>query len=379
MAEKKVKLGDTVRVGLSKIAKAEQSASPPPERRYGLPPFVDEERRPRARNFPGLIFYHDQGRLYSIKNPFSPSLVTSPYPIVGTSNIRAQEIGSSKTLFYFNFETFRVWNVKKPKSPVLLGSLLTTGEGSIYDDADRVYSIRLNFDDFQILSIADKSAPSLLATVPVHAGAFSVNQRDPSAAAASGDFLYISNVDQTQAVPSLREAAFLCTYNVSNPGAVTQTNAITLQAAGLAYGGGGLVLQIYSEHLYSTFLNDLRVYSLASPSAPSLVNTLSDFSASGARSSALADGRLYLAVDDGGIYKLLIYDLTTPTSPSLLHSFTLAGLVQSVVVTDGFAYAVIFASGFKGIQIIDVTGVPVEAALIEDGLSPISGIWAQAK
>lgn len=377
------KLGDDfiVRVPGRKKAAAPVADS----RRRGPYPVDEDEIRPPKRSIPVLIYYNNLGVLHTIKNPASPVLKDSTYDITGNFNIEVDEGGANKYLFQYNGSDLKIWNVKKATTPTLLSTLSTTGNGVLYRDNNRLYSVRQASDSFQFFDIADKEAPSLLATVNVNSGAFGTNQQDPHAMAASGDYAYVTNVDVTAPIAIARTGDRLCTYNVSNPASVTQVNVITLVAPGLSFGfsANGIHNRIYNGHLYLTFQNDVKIYSLSNPAAPSLVNTLTDVGDDSSRAIDISNGKMYLITSHSAntIFNLKIYDLASPASPSLLHTFQIRAQApaRGLDVADGFAYVVISQSGQRGVQIVDARENPVEAYFISDNNGTISGIWAQAK
>ncbi|MCH7975992.1 MAG: T9SS type A sorting domain-containing protein [Bacteroidetes bacterium] len=146
------------------------------------------------------------------------------------------------------------------------------------------------------------------------------------------------------------------------------TNPLDLQEVGALEGEDLLAIAVEGDFAYvGRGVDGIGVYDISDPSSPTLVHT-SDTPGS-ANGIAVAGTTMYVA--DGNNANgpdFRIYDISTPESPTLLGEFEAGGFVTYVSV-DQFSTSILYLSGDFGLKVLDVSNpaLPVEIGSLSLG------------
>lgn len=338
MPDKKAKLGDQVSVTIRKRPKR-AGVKKEDDRRYGPPPFPDDEKLLRRGEF--VIA---NSKVYDVRARANPRFLRTKFnagAFRGGKGYTARESAGNLML--------RISRFRPPDRPVEISDT-NLGATAILDwsqalDSSTLVLIGQSATEtvMKLVDVSDSAAPVLLATYDLRADfaaaqtvARGVFVKGSLAVVPSPIFDHGNYADD--GIPSN-----VCSYDITNPVAVSQTAAIDLGDPN-TYDDSGSQFQWGYEggyepksfFFYMNYLRDLFVFSL-SGGAVSIAAQLDNFSPYGLHKIVPRNGRLFVS-DWSGIGgfdgmdsniiqdNLSLYDITVADAPSFVDTVLLDGL-----------------------------------------------------
>ena len=221
--------------------------------------------------------------------------------------------------------------VAPPPNITFTSSTATTNQPiSTVISGNYCYVISANGNTFQIFNISNPASPTLIGSIATYTS--------PNCLVVSGSRAYIIN--------DYYNNSYLATYDISIPASPTLIGSVLAQSGGVV--GQNNAITLFGIYIYQMDVSgNIKVYNI-SFGTPLLVNTISSFTNSGRYSLFISQGYLYLSSNTGSVY---IYSLAIPTAPSLVGSVVAAS--QAIVVSGNYAYASDSSTGT--VYVIDVT------------------------
>ena len=307
--------------------------------------------------------------IYDIRQPDRPVNVT----LVPESATRVAVNG--QLLFTTYLGHLQIWGIADRAHPQLLSEMVTPNLG--YDDYTDVtaagnyaYVTQANaFNGVQVVDVTDPMHPVIIETLPI-AGL-------PTSVVIAGSRLYVGARDTT----STSDNGGLHIIDASNPQALVETGFDSGPVSTFAISGRyTYVLDYYLPH-------SLRVIDCTNPQNPHEIGAV-EIIGDGRELAATTD-RVYVAesptfgsvppTEQGG---LRIYDVTSPSTPTMTGFYDTLSYVYDVTVAGNNAY---IAAGPEGFAILDMTDLNFPSmigALGNDGQATnvvaISGTLAYA-
>ena len=263
---------------------------------------------------------------------------------------------------YTNNE-FQVWNISDPTNMTLASTVSTNNNGysGPWDAFISGNYLFIGMNNSQAINIYDISNP----TSPSYVNHISGTGFANSFMYVVGNFLYVAGGGGGAGSGQIQ------IFNISN------INSIT--TAGSAFGSGGNYYfpVVVGTHMYCPAQNDgkLDVFDVSNPSSPSLVNTVTGVG--DPRSSTASGNYLYLGSFTGP-QALKIFDISTPSSPSLVLTMPLP---SSTLGPAGFAVQgnYLYVSTYGDIvYVIDITTPTAPAIIGELFISGANFSWSIA-
>jgi hypothetical protein len=223
-----------------------------------------------------------------------------------------------------------IWvvDVSMTSTPIVRGTYDTPGVAYAValNSAGTIAYVADGLQGLKIVSVSTPTAPTLLGSLAV-----SGIQQD---IAVVGNVVYL--VDQT---------GRLVTVDVSTPSAPRQLGALTLgrYAFNVAVDGTRAVV-----HDAINGIAYLDVIDVSAPATPALLGSVASGASGTVKGIALSGGRLYVA---GSAEGLKIYDLATPSAPRLVGTGYIVGSAMDVT-TNGVTASV--ADSVSTLSIVDL-------------------------
>ncbi len=287
-------------------------------------------------------------RFINISDPLNPSLIR-PYNS-GHSYTDIQLVG--ELLYaYYEYDSFHILDISSLTNIIELFDL-----GEDWSVQNCVVQ-----DGFAHVLVGDQSGrkPAGYRILDVHdpANAFFRSVIDPpNVAAADVEAGYLYVLDQSPAYGNMR------IVDVSDPTSPHEVGHFDLSPA------DGYDVKVVGDLAYVSATHSiLYVLDVSNPVEPV------QLSLTGGRGYRLTvdDGYLYMGNHDG----LLIYDLSDPTTPSLLTEFDLEGETNGIAAADGMVY---LSTRYHGVHIIDASDpmLPELVATIDSWWEPTDLAYA---
>ena len=160
-----------------------------------------------------------------------------------------------------------------------------------------------------------------------------------SAIAKSGNFVYIAND------PMVSGAPYLTVVDVSNPASPTVVADIAMPSSTPTI----TRIVVNGNYLYMfPYSGDMRIVSVANPSAPVFVRSVSMSASDG----VVVGNRLYTAEGTSG---LGIWDISQPDNPARVGSLSLSGTIMRVQVSGNTLYALSDVYNAQRVHLVDIT------------------------
>jgi len=224
----------------------------------------------------------------------------------------------------------QIVDISNPASPHILGSYDTPGQALRVDAVgERVY-VADALSGLHILDVSDPTTPTLLGSY-TDVGAITGVQVDNSIAYVSDYYLGLLVLD----VSNLSATVLIGSY------------ATPQQSWNLQLVDNKIYMTHYVPDVDPDLPNDeLHIIDVSNPSAPTVVGTYTGLAA--VQNLFVADGLAYVAQGN----ELKIIDISDPSSPNPISSYSVSGDTKDVVVQNGQAY---FVSDTGGLFIVDVS------------------------
>jgi len=242
---------------------------------------------------------------------------------------------------------FFLYDVSDPYTPTLIGSLEVgdTVNDLVVSGNYAYLATTANAAEMRVVSLAVPSAP-------VSVGTFNAaGNTDGQAINISGSLILLT------------QGATLYHVNVTNPLLPASTGSVAL-------GGTGYRIEVYSStYAYVATANnsaEVQIINI-SAAAPTIAASINISGTSDGRGVWIKSTELYVAVDSGTGDGLYVYDISTPTSPTLLDSLSLGQASYSVVADDNeeFAFSSVNKNG-QELKVIDtntVTAIEISSVI----------------
>lgn len=257
---------------------------------------------------------------------------------------------------------FFIYDISNPSAPQARGSV--------------------DFSATLIYDIAVSGSMAYLATGANDGEVIAVNVSNPDSPAETGRYNAPGTADAQAALISGTTLFIGSSGNGAGPEIYSfDISGNTLNRQGGIEAGGSFDLRIAGTTLYSatSFSGDeLQIVDAANPAAMQLLSSISVTpNTAQAYGLAVEGDRLYVVTDAGGTNPdFYIYDISTPTTPSLLGSADLTTVNRGVVVSGTTAFVAGGSSGLRGLTVVDASNA---AAPVVQGLGDLgSGAFAVA-
>ena len=213
-----------------------------------------------------------------------------------------------------SYQDFFVYYITTPTSPTYLGSLdLGSDVTDVVVSGDYAYvSTSDNSGEMKVIDVTTKTSPTLLATFNAS------GSQDGKSIAISGSTVFLGRVQSSN--PELY------TIDVSTP-----SSPSTLDTT--EYSANLLALVVSGTYLFAATADNSKELAVFDASTTSNVTEVASYNASGSENALsidLSGTTLVLGRADASSGELLVFDITSPTSPSLSGTGTVDDDVNGV-------------------------------------------------
>lgn len=311
--------------------------------------------------------------IVDISTPASPVLLGNlgSRTVVTSVAVSAERIVATHA--YYVTDGWRLSTYSVPASATV--AALGVSPGRIEHAVVRgttAYATNSSGDLLQVIDVADPSNPSVIDEIAL--------PLDPVSVAVSGDYAYVTNyvspekADQLFVVDISGPLALLPSVNIAGRGedieisgdyayvATRYDDGLTvldISQPGSPFVAGVVSLpmqarsvSVAGEYAYVSSYAGVQVVDISNPTAPALVNVVATL-----RQVIVVDvagdiGVAGLAEDSYGLGRILVLDMTDPTSPIVVGSAETPAFVSDVQVEGAYAYV---TQQGVGVQLFDIS------------------------
>lgn len=225
---------------------------------------------------------------------------------------------------------------------------IATSDGlSLYDVSDSYHPEQTAFLDTTSLPLYDVEVVGSQAYVIADGGSVGmIDVSMPTSPTLQGDyypgrFYHIDVVDTLAYVTTRNDPPYtLDIFDVSTSGVFSPLATIELP-------GEGHSIQVVENYAYIAAGNEgVQIIDISTPTAPVIVGS---YSTSSLVTGVKAAGAMLLVVDSEGVH---ILDISTPTAPTSIASYEVSDATGSVSIVGSMAFV---SRGTKGLHVVDVS------------------------
>lgn len=290
----------------------------------------------------------DNASILNILDPSSPSVISTAGAGDDPRGIAVTPNGSYALIANNDSNSVSIINIIDPSSPSAVSTIsVGTGPIDLAVTPNSQYAVVLNdtSDNVSVLNITDPASPSVIATISVGSSPL---QQQAITVTPNGQYSIVRT--REGGFPSNRSR--ITVLNIIDPANPTIQGSVVITDGGPNAGGG---VAVTPDGLYcvATGSAQIRMVSLANPSAPSVVSTL-EISGVTFISAAVSPNGQYAFATSGATDTLFIFDITNPLAVTTLGSVTIGGAPNDVAITLNGFYAVVTSLSSNSISVVNI-------------------------
>jgi len=267
--------------------------------------------------------YWDGLAIVDVSEPGLPSLLNTIGEMVYADSIAGADGGvfvtSQQDLWYLRPQASSVAATLAWSTPLYLGEMAVRGELAYLTKDDNMYGTGY----LEILDVSNPYSPASLGTA-------SLTIQGTSSIAISGTYAYVGSWSGISAI------------NIANPNSPYETSSVSVPSGVNVRG-----VDLEGNHLYAATTAGLKIYDISDPAT---LNFVGEYTGVSASDVAVKGRYAYLTLNSA--QQLQIIDVLTPSAPTLVRTLSTCGASSSVTLSNGYAYV---TDGCRQIALYDVS------------------------